>query len=165
MSISSSQLWLSFFFFFFQRFYFSFFSQSPPVHSCVFLVVGPSSCGMRDATLVWLDERCHVRAQDSTQWSPGPPEAEHVNLTTQPRGRPHNSWFLKAILQKKEAGSGKVQDEHGTSCYMEGQHEDNRWNLNGVWALDAVMYQHKHPDFDGALRLLGEKSPFLRSTH
>ena len=55
------------FFFFFLRFYFSFFSQSPPVHSCVFLVVDPSSCGMRDAASAWLDEQCHVRAQDSNQ--------------------------------------------------------------------------------------------------
>ena len=34
-------------FFFFQRFYFFLFlSKAPPVHSCIFLVVGPASCGM-----------------------------------------------------------------------------------------------------------------------
>uniref|UniRef100_A0A9L0RMG5 NADP-retinol dehydrogenase n=1 Tax=Equus caballus TaxID=9796 RepID=A0A9L0RMG5_HORSE len=38
---------------------------SPQVHSCTFLAVGPSSCGMWDATSAWLDEQCHVRAQDS----------------------------------------------------------------------------------------------------
>ena len=43
---------------------FIFFSQSPPVHSYVFLVVGPSSCGMWDAASAWPDERCHVHAQD-----------------------------------------------------------------------------------------------------
>ena len=56
-----------FLFFFFLRFYFSFFSQSPPVRSCVFLVVGPSNCGMWDATSAWLDEWCHVHAQDSNR--------------------------------------------------------------------------------------------------
>uniref|UniRef100_A0A9L0K5C3 Sperm associated antigen 16 n=1 Tax=Equus asinus TaxID=9793 RepID=A0A9L0K5C3_EQUAS len=32
-------------------------------------VAGPSSCGMWDATSMWPDERCHVRAQDP---NPGP---------------------------------------------------------------------------------------------
>ena len=41
--------------FLFLRFYFSFFSQSPHVHSCVFLVVGPSSCGMWDTASAWLE--------------------------------------------------------------------------------------------------------------
>uniref|UniRef100_A0A3Q2LMG2 Large ribosomal subunit protein mL42 n=1 Tax=Equus caballus TaxID=9796 RepID=A0A3Q2LMG2_HORSE len=36
----------------------------PPVHSCVFLVVGPSTCGMWDATSAWPDEWCHVHTQD-----------------------------------------------------------------------------------------------------
>ena len=41
--------------FFFLRFYlFTFSPQSSLVHSCVFLVVGPSSCGMWDATSAWL---------------------------------------------------------------------------------------------------------------
>ena len=52
-------------------FYFSFFSQSPPVHSCVFLLVGHSICGMWDAASAWPDERCHVCAQDSNWWNPG----------------------------------------------------------------------------------------------
>ena len=55
-------------FFFFKRFYFFPFSpQSPPVHSCIFFVVGPSSCGMWDAASAWSDEQCHVRAQDWNQ--------------------------------------------------------------------------------------------------
>ena len=41
------------------------------VHSCVFLVVGPSSCGMWDATSAWPEEWCHVHAQDSNWWNPG----------------------------------------------------------------------------------------------
>ena len=49
---------------FFKIFYFSFFSQRPLVHSCVFLVMGPSSSGMWDAASAWLDERCHVHTQD-----------------------------------------------------------------------------------------------------
>src|SRR3712207_8288287 len=38
--------------------------QSPPVRSCAFLAVGPSSCGMWDAASAWPDEWCHVCAQD-----------------------------------------------------------------------------------------------------
>ena len=41
-------------FFFPKILFFLFFSQSPPVHSCVLLVVGPSSCGMWDAASAWL---------------------------------------------------------------------------------------------------------------
>ena len=43
--------------FFFKDFIFSPFSpQSPPVHSYIFFVVGPSSCGMWDAASAWSDE-------------------------------------------------------------------------------------------------------------
>ena len=62
------------FFFFFLRFYFSFFSPKPPIHSCIFLVVGPSSCGMWDATSAWLDEQCHVLAQDPNRQNPRLPK-------------------------------------------------------------------------------------------
>ena len=55
---------LFFYFIFFKDFIFPFCPQSPPVHSCVFLVVGPSSCGMWDAASAWLDEQCHVHVQD-----------------------------------------------------------------------------------------------------
>ena len=58
--------------FFFLGFFFSFFSQSPQVHSCVSLVAGPSSCGMWDASSAWPDEWCHVHAQDSNRRNPGP---------------------------------------------------------------------------------------------
>uniref|UniRef100_A0A9L0KEG4 Apoptosis antagonizing transcription factor n=2 Tax=Equus asinus TaxID=9793 RepID=A0A9L0KEG4_EQUAS len=61
---------------------------SPPVHSCVFSVVGSSSCGMWDTASAWSDEQCHVRAQDSNQRNTGPPAAERMNLTTRPRGQP-----------------------------------------------------------------------------
>ena len=54
-------------FFFFKDLIFPFSPQSPPVHSCIFFVVGPSSCGMWDAASAWFDEQCHVRAQDSNQ--------------------------------------------------------------------------------------------------
>ena len=75
--------------FFFLRFYFFHFSpQSPPVRSCIFFVVGPSSCGMWDAASAWFDEHCHVCAQDLNQRNTGHPAAEHTNLTTQPRGQP-----------------------------------------------------------------------------
>ena len=51
-------------FFFILRFYFFPFSpQSPPVHSCIFFVVGPSSCGMWDAASAWFDEQSAPRIQ------------------------------------------------------------------------------------------------------
>ena len=50
-------------FFFFKDFIFFLFSpQSPPVHSCMFFVVGPSSCGMWDAASAWFDEQCAMSA-------------------------------------------------------------------------------------------------------
>uniref|UniRef100_A0A9L0SM36 Translation machinery-associated protein 16 n=1 Tax=Equus caballus TaxID=9796 RepID=A0A9L0SM36_HORSE len=71
---------------------------SPPVHSCIFFVVGPSSCGMWDAASEWYDERCHVRAQDSNQRNTGPPAAECMNLTTRPRGQhPQVLFFIKGM--------------------------------------------------------------------
>ena len=54
-------------FFSFKDFIFLFSPQSPLVHSCVFLVVDPSSCGMWEAASTWPDEQCHVRAQDPNQ--------------------------------------------------------------------------------------------------
>ena len=59
--------------------------QIPPAHSCVFLVVGPSSCGFWDATSAWPDERCHVCAQDPNRVKPWTAE---VNLTTRPGASP-----------------------------------------------------------------------------
>ena len=73
--------------------FFPFSPQSPPVRSCIFLVVGPSSCGMWDAVSAWLDEQCHDCAQDSNQQNTGPPAAERANPTTWPRGRPHTNTF------------------------------------------------------------------------
>ena len=51
-------------FFFLKILFFPFSPQSPLVHRCVCLVVGPSCCGMWDAASAWLVERCHVRTQD-----------------------------------------------------------------------------------------------------
>ena len=68
--------------------FFLFLPKAPRVHSCIFFVVGPSSCGMWDAVSAWSDEQCHVRTQDSNQRNTGPPAAERANLTTQPRGQP-----------------------------------------------------------------------------
>ena len=78
-------------FFFLKIFIFSFFSPKAPVHSCVFFVVGSSSCGMWDAASAWSDEQCHVRAQDSNQQNTGPPAVERANLTTRPQGPHHQS--------------------------------------------------------------------------
>ncbi|XP_070343906.1 ubiquitin/ISG15-conjugating enzyme E2 L6 isoform X5 [Equus asinus] len=43
-----------------------------PVHSCVFLDVGPSSCDTWDAASAWPDKRRHVLAQDLNWRNPGP---------------------------------------------------------------------------------------------
>ena len=60
---------------FFKDFIFPFSPQRPPVHSCIyFLAVGPSSCGTWNATSAWLDERCHLRAQDPNHGNPRPPK-------------------------------------------------------------------------------------------
>ena len=45
------------------------------------------------AASAWLDEQCHVPAQDSNQRNTGPPAAERANLTTRPRGQPPNLSF------------------------------------------------------------------------
>ena len=95
----SEKVSVSFFLFFFLRFYFfPFFPQSPPVHSCIFFVVGPSSCGMWDAASVWFDEQRHVHAQDSNQRNTGPPAAESANSTTGPWGQPLSSSSFKLHL-------------------------------------------------------------------
>ena len=86
-------------FYFFKDFiFFLFLPKAPLVHSCIFFVVGPSSCGMWDAASVWFDEQCHVHAQDSKQRNTGPPAAEHVNLTTRPRGQPQDLGFCCLII-------------------------------------------------------------------
>ena len=75
--------------FFFKDFIFFLFSpQSPPVHSCIFLIVGPSSCGMWDAAPAWPNEQRHVHAQDPNQQNTRLPATEHRNLTTRPWGQP-----------------------------------------------------------------------------
>ena len=96
MTSDNELFFFIFFFIFFKDFIFSPFSpQSPPVHSCIFFVMGSSSCGMWDAASAWSDEQCHVRAQDSNQRNTGPPAAEHANLTTRPRVQPLSQWILK----------------------------------------------------------------------
>ena len=89
---------------FFLRFYFfSFFSPKPPVHSCIFFVVGPC-CGMWDAASAWFDEQCHVHTQDSNQRNTGPPAAEHANLTSRPRGQAQAACFLNGLTWPSAPG-------------------------------------------------------------
>src|SRR3712207_3180183 len=95
------------FVFFFKILFFPFSPQSTLVHSCIFFVVGPSSCGTWDAASVWSDEQCHVRAQDLNQQNTGPPAAERANLTTRPWGQPLFTNFfvtsLSTIIRIKRA--------------------------------------------------------------
>ena len=85
LNLLKNSYWL---FFFFKILFFPFSPQSPPVHSCTFSVVGPSSCGMRDTAPAQLDEQRQVHAQDPNQRNTGPHAAEHANPTTRPRGQP-----------------------------------------------------------------------------
>ena len=86
--MDAEMAWSSFFFFKDFIIFFPFSPQSPPVHGCIFFVVGPSSCGMWDAASAWFDEQCHVHAQDWNQRNTGPPAAERANLTIRPWGQP-----------------------------------------------------------------------------
>ena len=120
-------------FFFFKIF--SFFSQSPPVHSCVFLVVGPSSCGMWDATSAWLDEWRHIRAQDSNRWNSGLPKQNMRTLTTQPWGQPPPTFLIikiSIICDKIEL------IVHNTDPTIRGKNKENKMykiNMNSHWLL------------------------------
>ena len=97
--ISFSNIFFLIYLFFLKILFFPFSPQSPPVDSCVFFVVGPSSCGMWDAASAWSDEQCHVRTQDSNRRNTGPPAAECANLTTRPRGQPLTLfYFLRIVL-------------------------------------------------------------------
>ena len=49
---------------------------------------------MWDTASTWPNEQRHVYAQDLNQGNPGP-QAECVNLTTRPQGRPLNVLILK----------------------------------------------------------------------
>ena len=52
------------------------------------LIIGPSGCGLWDAALAWLDERCHVGAQDPNRQNPGLPEWSPGTYPVSLRGRP-----------------------------------------------------------------------------
>ena len=52
---------------------------------------------MWDAASAWLDEQCHVRAQDSNQRNTGPPASERANLTTRPRGQPQHDVIFEGL--------------------------------------------------------------------
>ena len=64
---SADAVFLSFFFF-------PLFLPKSPQYIVVYLVVGPSSCAMWDATSAWPDEQGHARPQDPNQQNPGPPK-------------------------------------------------------------------------------------------
>ena len=49
---------------------------------------------MWDAASAWLEEQCHVRAQDSNQRNTGPHAAESANLTTRLQGQPPYEYIL-----------------------------------------------------------------------
>ena len=95
-------------FFFLKILFFPFSPQSPPVRSCIFFVVGPSSCGMWDAAPAWPDEQHHVHAQDLNQRNTRPPAAECAKPTTRPRGQPLSPCFLPSACSTATAGSMSV---------------------------------------------------------
>ena len=111
-------------------FFLPFSPQSPPVHSCTFLIVGPSSCGMWDTASAWFDEQCHVRGQDSNQWNTGPPAVEHKNLTTRPRGQPCECIILKLQFLKLHFSSNGLSSERPFSVSLpEYPHRSTSANL------------------------------------
>src|SRR3712207_7512631 len=73
-------------------------------HSCVFFVVGSSSCGMWDAASAWSDEQCHVRAQDSNRRNTGPPAAERANRSEEHTSELQSRQYLvcRLLLEKKK---------------------------------------------------------------
>ena len=92
-----------------------FLPKAPPGRSCIFFIVGPSSCGMWDAASAWPDEQCHVRAQDSNQRNTGPPAAECAELTTRPWGQPPSEgYFLKVISQRGQ----KEEERRQSQCVI-----------------------------------------------
>ena len=105
-------------FFFLRFFFFPFSPQSPPVHSCMFFIVGPSSCGMWDAASAWSDEQCHVRAQDLNQRNTGPPAAERVNLTTRPQGQPRSEVLNLVLAHLPPAPSHPPNLEKIHECFQ-----------------------------------------------
>ena len=79
--------------FFFLILFFFVSLQSPLEHSCVFLVVGPSSCGTWDAASAWPWEVPHPCPgfELAKSWAA---QAEHTDLTTQPWGWPPKITFV-----------------------------------------------------------------------
>uniref|UniRef100_A0A9L0TTH3 BLOC-1-related complex subunit 7 n=1 Tax=Equus caballus TaxID=9796 RepID=A0A9L0TTH3_HORSE len=112
------------FFFFLKILFFPFSPQSPLVHSCIFFIVDPSSCGMWDAASAWFDEQCHVRTQDSNQRNTGPPAAECANLTTWPWGQPQEAPFLSSIFiglaDRARLGTPSAQTAGLTRLWLSG---------------------------------------------
>ena len=77
--------------------------QSPPVHSCIFFVVGPSSCSMWDAASAWFDEQCHVHVQDyepTKHWAACRGARELNHSATGPAPLKRNFW--KVCFGEKE---------------------------------------------------------------
>ena len=118
LTIECPKCWIRAPFFFLKiLFFFPFSPQSPPVHSCIFFVVGPSSCGMWDAASAWFDEQCHLRAQDSNQRNTVPPAAECVNSTTQPWGLPRIRAPYTSLTKYRSCPSAGAEGE--VTCTME----------------------------------------------
>ena len=88
------------FFFFFKDFIFPFPPQSHLVHSCIFLVMGPSSRDMWDATSAWLDEQCHVRAQD--------PNWRNLGCRSRVRELNHSATVPAPVLHNSKRKSTKT---------------------------------------------------------
>ena len=106
--------------------------QSPPVHSCIFFIVGPSSCGMWDAALAWPDEQCDVCAQDLNQRNPGPPAVERVNLTTRPWGQPPK---IKSLKKKNDLP--KVH----TLIFTSQRHREDCFSKKDFGFLRPIIYK------------------------
>ena len=96
-------------FFLFKDFvFFPFSPWNPLVYTCIFLVVGPFSCGMWDAASAWLDEGCHVRAQDPKRRNPGRPKRSTRTQSPGHGPAPNCHGFDSTVKLKEGAACGQV---------------------------------------------------------
>ena len=69
----------------FKKFFFLLFLPLSPQYIVVYLVVGPSSCGISDAASAWPDVRCHVRPEDLNPMKPWAAELNHSVVGPDPK--------------------------------------------------------------------------------
>ena len=107
---------------------------------------------MWDATSAWLDERCHVRAQDSNWRKPWAAEAERANLTTLPPDQPLSS-FSNLFLSSQTSNSLSLRSSVSYDDLPLYFSEKNRSNPKSpLWASITISsYLHLSPYIQSSL--------------